>query len=207
MKTSHETLPEAELLQRMLDLDESAWREFQHRYDRMIWTCIHRVVSRFNGVVSSDAIQEIRGSFYASLLANDMHKLRCFEVERGNKLGSWIGLIAINAAWDHLRACSRRPAKDTLAVADELPHRDADVFERSVVREDIRHLAEIVGDLSGRDRDFIRLYYIDGCSPQEVADALGMNIKSVYTKKHRLSRQLRDAFARRQDPNAMSVAA
>jgi RNA polymerase sigma-70 factor (ECF subfamily) len=201
------TLNDAQLRDRLLTLDEAAWREFHRRYDRMVWTCVHRVVARFSGVVPSDALHEIRANFYAALLANDLHKLRTFDVERGNKLGSWIGLIAINAAWDHLRACSRRPAMDTLAVADELPHRDADVFERSVAREDIRHLAEIVGDLSGRDRDFIQLYYIDGCSPQEVADALGMNIKSVYTKKHRLSRQLRDAFARRQDANAMSVAA
>ncbi len=194
--SGYQTLTESELLQRLLTLDGAAWREFHRRYDRMIWTCVHRVVTRFSGVVASDAIQEICGNFYASLLANDMHKLRRFEVERGNKLGSWIGLIAINATWDYLRASARRPVADPIALAEEL-HDDGDLFARQIAREDCDRLTAAVRALSARDQEFVRLYFVDGCSPQEVADALGINVKSVYTKKHRLTRQLRDALAER----------
>jgi RNA polymerase sigma-70 factor, ECF subfamily len=192
--SSYQTLSESDLLQRLLTLEAAAWREFHRRYDRMIWTCVHRVVVRFNSVVASDAIQEIRGNFYASLLANDMHKLRRFEVERGNKLGSWIGLIAINATWDYLRASARRPVVDPMALAEEL-HDHSDLFAHQIALEDCDRLAHVVRALSPRDQEFVRLYYIDGLSPQEVADALGLNVKSVYTKKHRLTRQLREAFA------------
>lgn len=197
MKTSHDTLPEAELLQRMLDLDESAWREFQHRYDRMIWTCIHRVVSRFNGVVSSDAIQEIRGSFYASLLANDMHKLRRFEVERGNKFGSWIGLLAINTAWDYLRVSSKRTVIDPMTVAEVLRD-DRDLIAHQSVREDFDRLSAVVRSLPARDQKFVQLYFVDELSPQEIAEVLGLKLKSVYTRKHRIVRYLREAFAAQQ---------
>ena len=37
------------------------------------------------------------------------------------KLGSWIGLIAINTAYDYLRALSRQPASDCLTEASERP--------------------------------------------------------------------------------------
>ncbi len=192
--SSYQSLSDADLLQRLLTHEPGAWREFHRRYDRMIWTCVHRVVVRFNSVVASDAIQEIRGNFYASLLANDMHKLRRFEVERGNKLGSWIGLIAINATWDYLRASARRPVVDPMTLAEELHDHD-DHFARQIVREDCDRLAAIVSGLSPRDQEFVRLYFIDGLSPQEIADTLGLNVKSVYTKKHRLTRQLRESFA------------
>ncbi|MFO0603686.1 MAG: sigma-70 family RNA polymerase sigma factor [Polyangiales bacterium] len=192
------TLNDAQLRDRLLTLDEAAWREFHRRYDRMVWTCVHRVVARFSGVVPSDALHEIRANFYAALLANDLHKLRTFDVERGNKLGSWIGLIAINAAWDYLRTCARRPTAPLFA-AEGLHSEEADLFTVSAARQECARLADVVGGLPPRDREFVRLYFVDGRSPQEVADALGMNVKSVYTKKHRLTRHLRDALRARLD--------
>ncbi len=192
------TLNDAQLRDRLLTLDEAAWREFHRRYDRMVWTCVHRVVARFSGVVPSDALHEIRANFYAALLANDLHKLRTFDVERGNKLGSWIGLIAINAAWDYLRTCARRPTAPLFA-AEGLHSEETDLFTASAARQECARLADVVGALPARDREFVRLYFVDGRSPQEVADALGMNVKSVYTKKHRLTRHLRDALRARLD--------
>jgi len=193
MTTPLTTLTDAQLRDRLLNLDEAAWREFHRRYDRMVWTCAHRVITRFSNVVPSDALHEIRANFYAALLANDMHKLRTFEVERGNKLGSWLGLLAINAAWDYLRGCARRPTAP-LVVAEGLHSETTDLFALSAARQDCARLAAIVNTLSPRDREFVKLYFIDGRSPQEVAEALGMNVKSGYTKKHRLTRHLRDAL-------------
>jgi RNA polymerase sigma-70 factor (ECF subfamily) len=203
---SYKALSDTDLLQRLLTLEPGAWREFHRRYDRMVWSCVQRVVVRFSGVVASDAIQEIRGNFYASLLANDMHKLRRFEVERGNKLGSWIGLIAINATWDYLRASARRPVVDPMTLAEEL-HDNGDLFSHQIAREDCDRLTAVVRALPPRDQEFVRLYYVDGLSPQEVADALGVNVKSVYTKKHRLTRQLREAFAAQRARAATATAA
>lgn len=204
MTNTYSTLNDAQLRDRLLTLDGAAWREFHRRYDRMVWTCVHRVVARFSGVVPSDALHEIRANFYASLLANDLHKLRTFDVDRGNKLGSWIGLIAINAAWDYLRGCARRPTAPLFA-AENLHSEEADLFTRSAAREECARLADVVMGMSKRDREFVQLYFVDGRSPQEVADALGMNVKSVYTKKHRLTRQLRDALRAKLEP--VSIAA
>ena len=43
-----------------------------------------------------------------------MHKLRLYDPARGTKLGSWIGMIAVNAAYDFLRGVARRPFLDQL---------------------------------------------------------------------------------------------
>ena len=55
---------ELELLQRMLMREGRAWREFHHRYDRLIYRAIHKVTQRFAAVLSSADVDEI----YALLL-------------------------------------------------------------------------------------------------------------------------------------------
>jgi hypothetical protein len=84
------TWTEQELLDRLLLSDASAWRELNHRYARLVSSCIQRVVARFSKRVSADAVEEIYATFSLKLLANDKHKLRSFEPSRGNKLGTWL---------------------------------------------------------------------------------------------------------------------
>ena len=48
---------ESELLERLLASDPSAWRELNHRYSRLITSCIQRVVTRFSRRISADAIE------------------------------------------------------------------------------------------------------------------------------------------------------
>src|SRR5690606_19470762 len=48
-----------ELLQRMLERDGKAWREFYRRFDRLIYRCIHKVTGRFRHSVGPDDVQEI----------------------------------------------------------------------------------------------------------------------------------------------------
>ena len=49
------------------------------------------------------------------------------------------------------------------------------------------------------DPDQVKFARIEAPSPDEVEptveERLGLNVKSVYTKKHRLTRQLRESFA------------
>lgn len=92
---------EAELLTRMLLRNGTAWREFHRRYDRLIYRCIHKVTSRFPGSITSEDVREIYAMFLLSLNKRNMHKLRTFDPERGNKLSSWVGMLATNCAWDY----------------------------------------------------------------------------------------------------------
>ena len=98
-----------DLIAGMLANDPAAWREFQAKYDRLIIRCITKVTRRFASMVSQDDVREVYANLYVSLLGNDMHKLRTFDPERGNRFSSWIGLLAINAAYDYLRTLKREP--------------------------------------------------------------------------------------------------
>jgi DNA-directed RNA polymerase specialized sigma24 family protein len=124
-----------QLIARLIKSQPLAWREFERRYDRLIDRCILKVTRRFSSVVSADDVREIASTLRLSLLANDMHKLRSFDPERGNRFSSWIGLLAINCAYDYLRSVRREPGKAALAEASDLAAETPDPFESVAQRQ------------------------------------------------------------------------
>jgi RNA polymerase sigma-70 factor, ECF subfamily len=181
---------EAELLDRLLRSDANAWRELNQRYARLITSCIQRVVARFSKRVSVDAVEEIYATFSLKLLANDKHKLRSFEPHRGNKLGTWLGMLATHCAYDYLRSVRREPSSVCLTEAETLTSEHHDPCESAVLSERAQLVRDLLAEFSDKDRQFVTLYYQDGLSPEHVAERLGISVKTVYSKKHKIQRKL-----------------
>ena len=45
------------------------------------------------------------------------------------------------------------------------------------------------------DQTFVRLYYMDGLSPEEVAEEMQISVKTVYSKKHKIRSRLEHALS------------
>jgi RNA polymerase sigma-70 factor (ECF subfamily) len=186
-----------DLIAGMLANDPPAWREFQTRYDRLIHRCITKVTRRFASIVSADDVREVYATFYVSLLANDMHKLRSFDPARGNRFSSWIGLLAINAAYDYLRSLKREPQKECISEALDLACDTPDPFELTCEYERATIAQKTLADFSEKDRTFAALYFGEGMDPQDVADAMNISVKTVYSKKHKIQSRLETVLASR----------
>jgi RNA polymerase sigma-70 factor (ECF subfamily) len=181
----------------MLAKDPAAWREFQTRYDRLIVRCITKVTRRFASIVSQDDVSEIYATLYVSLLANDMHKLRSFDPERGNRFSSWIGLLAINAAYDYLRTLKREPQKECITEAMDLVCELPDPFELTSEHERAAIARRTLADFSEKDRTFAELYFGEGMDPQDIADRMNISVKTVYSKKHKIQSRLESVLTSR----------
>lgn len=172
-----------------------AWREFQSRYGRMVIRCIAKVIRRFASRVSEDDVQEIESTFMVSLFANDMHKIRSFDASRGHRFSSWLGMLAINCTYDHLRSVKREPLKeilgDDLDLASDLP----DPFEATSTNERARIASESLAAFSEKDRTFAELYFVDGLAPEAIAQAMNISVKTVYSKKHKIQARLEAALS------------
>jgi RNA polymerase sigma-70 factor, ECF subfamily len=179
-----------DLIAGMLASDPPAWREFQTRYDRLIMRCITKVTRRFSSIVSQDDVREVYATLYVSLLSNDMHKLRSFDPERGNRFSSWIGLLAINAAYDYLRGLKREPQKECISEALDLVCEMPDPFELTSEHERAMIAQKTLEDFSEKDRTFAALYFGEGMDPQDIADKMNISVKTVYSKKHKIQSRL-----------------
>jgi RNA polymerase sigma-70 factor (ECF subfamily) len=188
---------EGDLIAGMLANDAAAWREFQVRYDRLIIRCITKVTRRFASIVSQDDVREVYATLYVSLLSNDMHKLRSWDPERGNRFSSWIGLLAINAAYDYLRMLKREPQKECITEAMELVADIPDPFELTSERERATIAQQTLADFSEKDRTFAALYFGEGMDPQDIANEMNISVKTVYSKKHKIQSRLESVLTMR----------
>ena len=184
---------EPELLERVLRREEIAWTELVRRYRALIYRCITKVTSRYAPMLPSAEIDEVYAEVLLALLRDDLRKIRMYDASRGAKLSSWIGMISVNTAHDYLRSVGRRPALDRIDGAPD----SRDEYERTPLdvlleKERWSHFNGLLSDFSEKDRTFLDLYYGQGLDAESVADEMAISVKTVYTKKHKIRRHLRE---------------
>jgi RNA polymerase sigma-70 factor (ECF subfamily) len=183
-------LTDERLLQRVLGKDQVAWNELIRRFRGLVFRCITKVAGKYDAVLSNEDVNEIFGDMCFNLLRDDMRKLRAYDPHRGAKLGSWLGLLAINTAYDYLRQTSRRPLLDRLDGSLDRAGDGPSALDCILEKERWGYLNALLADFSARDRRFVELYYVGGMLPEEVAAAMGISVKTVYSKKNKLRSKL-----------------
>jgi RNA polymerase sigma-70 factor, ECF subfamily len=185
-----------DLVKGLVSNDPSAWQALTFRYGRLIQSCIHRVIARFPGVVRPDDAAEVNSILYVQLLANDRNKLRSFDPERGCKLGTWLGLLATHSAYDYLRSVRKVPRAVELTEAEELASDSPDPVELTLRGERAARVSDVLSEFTHKDREFVELYFGEGLDPDEVARRMGISVKTVYSKKHKIQRRLAGLLGR-----------
>ena len=181
---------DAVLVSALIADDPHAWREFNTRFSRLVLSTISRVTARFSALVSQDDLREIYATFCVQLLANDKLKLRSFDPARGNKLSTWLGLLASHTAYDFLRGARREPRRAALSEAEDLSSTLPDPCESALMRERAALVGELLSNFTDKDRAFIQLYFGEGLAPECVAERLNISVKTVYSKKHKIQARL-----------------
>jgi RNA polymerase sigma-70 factor (ECF subfamily) len=192
------------LLQQVLRQDEAAWRELLRRFRGLIFRCIGKTLARFEANLSNEDPDEIYAEVCFNLLRNDMKKLRVYDPRRGSKLGSWIGLIAINTAYDHLRVTARWPRLDRIEGCPDRPDAAPGPLEELLAAERHARLNALAASFSARDQTFMELYFGRGMSPTEVARRMRISVKTVYSKKNKISKRL-VAIAQAEQPTLLAA--
>jgi RNA polymerase sigma-70 factor (ECF subfamily) len=179
---------EQTLVSAMVEGNARAWREFNARYGRLIRSCIIKVVGRSAG---EDDIREVFARLLMQLVANDMHKLRMFDADRGARFSSFLGLLAVHCAHDYLRMTRRdRQDRAPLSEAEALPCELPSPHEHMENKERAALLASILEAFPAKDREFVALYFGEALAPEEIAERMRISVKTVYSKRHKIQSRL-----------------
>jgi RNA polymerase sigma-70 factor (ECF subfamily) len=180
-----------DLLRSVLRNDARGWTELVRRYRPLIYRCITKVTLKYAPRLSNADLDEIYADVMMQLVRDDMHKLRIYNPARGTKLGSWIGMISVNAAYDFLRGASRRPLLDKLDGTLD-PHEECDrtPLDQLIEKERWSHLNSMLAEFTDKDRTFVELYYQKGMEADEIAEEMQISLKTVYSKKHKIRAHL-----------------
>lgn len=186
---------DAELVAALLAGDAAAWRRLVAEQSAPLVRAIRSVVGRFERVLGSDAAEEILAAFWLDLLGRDGHKLRVFDPARGVGLGGWLRMLVVRAAYDHLRRSRRRPESAVEVSEAELAGSGPSPEREVASREELAQVAALCERLSARDQQFLDLFYGEQLEADELAQRLGIQAKTVYTKQHKIRLRLSAGLA------------
>jgi RNA polymerase sigma factor (sigma-70 family) len=144
----------------------------------------------YNHATTEDEIGDICQQIILQLIEDHYRRLRLFD-SRKSSFRTWLKSVARHHISNYLRQ------KKTLSL-DELPLDSVSYPPNQedliILRDRNERLEAILGKLSTRDQQIIRLLCFEGRSAIDVARIMRMTVGSVYWHKHNIIKRLRDDY-------------
>jgi RNA polymerase sigma factor (sigma-70 family) len=167
--------------------NKQAFAALVDRYKSRVYQTLYQVVG--NDEDAQDLAQEVFLKVYRSLSGY-----------RGDAaFSTWLHRVALNLAFDWLRARKRRPLQVPLETPvgsgerrqmEITSHREGPE-EQAIRKERHMHLHQAVQHLTTEYREVVVLYHIHQLSYQEIAERLGCPVRTVETRLYRARGLLR----------------
>ncbi len=169
--------------------DVEAFLGLVERHSRVLYRLAYRITGSAQD--AQDVLQESLFRAYRQLA----------QFEKRADLGTWLRRIVINCAVDCLRAANSRPHRRQLQpiadVADVIASPSAGPERLAASAETARHIAAALETLSPLERAAFTLRHFEGCSIDEIAQALGVRSNAAKQHVFRAIRKLRRALEHR----------
>ncbi len=167
------------ILQRIADGDKTAVQDCLDIYGGLVWSLARRMCR--NNADAEDAVQDIFIEVWKNAGRFD---------ESQSSETTFIAMIARRRLIDRLRKVTRQPDIDSLE--DTLHEPSKDLSEDILTCIEAKEAAKAMKQLRPEQRQAIYLSIVQGCSHQEIADALDMPLGTVKTHIRRGLVQMRE---------------
>jgi RNA polymerase sigma-70 factor (ECF subfamily) len=175
------------LVDRLVQGDAVAWREFVTKYQRLVLTRVRRTLEQFGRGNDHALADDLCADAFALLLANDCAQLRRFEGR--SKLSTWLDVVVRRISirkLTQLKSTTRRYA-DAGHLETVMGSRGVDL----VAIDKSPHLGVAMQQLSDADREVLQLFYFDQRSYAQIAATLNLSINTVGPMLKRAQQRLR----------------
>ena len=178
-----------DLVKRCLAHQPGAWNDFVDRYLGLVYHVIHHTAHLRSTPLRAEDVEDLAAEVLLQLVANDYAVLRQF---RGNSsLATYLTVIARRISVHEL---ARRFAAREVQPAVENANLD-DIEDEDVPRtpglESLEEVEKLLGKLPSREREVVRLHYIEGRSYEEISTAMKVPVNSIGPILSRARRKLR----------------
>jgi len=177
------------LLQRCLNHEPGAWNDFVDRYLGMFYHVIHYTSHLRSVTLAPEDVEDVAAEILLQIVANDYAILRQF---RGNSsLATYLTVIARRICVHELtRRASTREAPKTNGRADVPARSRADSS-----LENMEEVQKLLRKLPAREREVVRLFYLEGRSYEEISTELHIPVNTIGPVLARARKKLRDGTA------------
>ena len=163
------------LLQRCLQHHRGAWNDFVDRYLGLIYHVIHFTSYQRSVPLQPEDIEDIAAEVLLQIVANNYAVLNQFRGE--SSLSAYLTVIARRICVQEL---SRRAAQaDVKARAKERAVAEDRGRHAAGGLETLEEVHRLLRRLPSREREVVRMFYLEGRSYEEISTALHLPVNTI----------------------------
>jgi RNA polymerase sigma-70 factor (ECF subfamily) len=176
-----------DLLKRCLAHQAGAWNDFVDRYLGLIYHVIHHTSHQRSVPLRPEDTEDLAAEVLLQIVANDYAVLKQF---RGNSsLATYLTVITRRICVHEL--ARRGAAREVQPAAGQAEEPEAEDKRRAPGLESLEEVEKLLSKLPGREREVVRLYYIEGRAYEEISTELGIPVNSIGPILSRARKKLR----------------
>lgn len=179
-----------DLIKRCLAKEPGSWNDFVDRYLSLIYHVIGYTSHLRSYRMSPEDTEDVAAEVLLKIVSDDFKVLRQF---RGNaSFATYLTVVARRIAVVEL--ARRQQVKDSIrrgdVVAAGVELDDAPAALKGM--ESLEEVDKLLRRLSGRDREIVRLYYLEGRTYEEISTSVNMPVNTIGAVLSRARKKLRE---------------
>jgi RNA polymerase sigma-70 factor (ECF subfamily) len=178
------------LLKRCLDHEPGAWREFVDRYLGLIYHVIQTTAHLRNQPLRPEDTEDLAADILTQVVAKDFAVLRRFKGQ--SSLAAYLTVIARRICL-HALAAGSPDREQPIHEAGVSVNHDSETAPRGNSElENAEEVQRLLAKLAGRERQVVRMFYLEGHTYDEISEELGIprnSIGPILTRARNLLRQ------------------
>lgn len=183
-----------ELLTRCLRKQPGSWNDFVDRYLSLIYHVIHYTAHLRSARLMPEDVEDIAAEVMLEIIKDDYKALRQFKGT--SNLATYLTVIARRTCVHELTR--RQNVKDAINRGDvrpsqhgiQLPDEESEAVQKSM--DSLEEVDRLLRKLSGKPREIVRLFYLEGRTYEEISTETGVPVNSIGAVLTRARAKLRE---------------
>lgn len=172
------------LLQRCLNHESGAWNDFVDRFLGLIYHIIHYTSHLRSASLGPEDVEDVAAEVMLQLVANDYAVLRKFRGQ--SSLATYLTVVCRRICSHELTR--RQSIKEH--PSNDIQHRE-DRPRAAAGLESLEEVQRLLRKLPTREREVVRLFYLEGRSYEEISSELHIPVNTIGPVLSRAKKKLR----------------
>ena len=181
-----------DLLKRCLAKQPGAWNDFVDRFLGLIYHVVQHTAHLRSATLRSEDTEDFAAEILLQIVERDYAVLRQFRGQ--SSLASYLTVIARRICVQQLS--QRSAARDVQPAAAEAAEKEAEDNGPAAGLERLEEVERLLGRLPAREREVVRLHYIEGRTYEEISTELNIPVNTIGPILSRARKKLRERTTR-----------